>query len=250
VLITGATSGIGQATARLLGEKGYKLILCGRRSERLDEIQKTVAGKTNVQALCFDISKPAQIETAFHSIPESFKPIDVLINNAGNAHGLDPIHEGKWEDWEAMIDINVKGLLYITRLVANQMVRQKKGHIINIGSIAGLEAYPQGNVYCATKAAVAMLGKTMLMDLYEHNIKVSTIQPGLVETEFSLVRFKGDTERARKVYQGYQPLQPSDIAHLILYMLEAPDHVNLSEVVILPKAQAAARLVHKNIVQD
>lgn len=245
VLITGATSGIGAATARLLGREGFPLILCGRRHERLQVLAEELKSVTRVHLLSFDIASRAETEHALQNLPPAFTEVDVLINNAGNAHGLALIHEGDVDDWEAMININLKGLLYVTRLIVPGMVARGRGHIINIGSIAGRESYPGGNVYGATKAAVDLLTHGMRMDLYDKGIKVSAIHPGLVETEFSLVRFKGDAQRAQKVYEGYQPLRPEDVADLILYMLRAPDHVNLADVLILPKAQAAVRMVHK-----
>lgn len=250
VFITGATSGIGAASARLLGREGYQLILCGRRLERLQALAEDLKAHTRVHLLSFDIANRSETEKAIHSLPADFSAVEVLINNAGNAHGLAPIHEGVVDDWEAMIDINLKGLLYVTRLLVPGMVARGRGHIINIGSIAGREPYPCGNVYGATKAAVDLLTQGMRMDLYDKGIKVSAIHPGLVETEFSLVRFKGDADRAQRVYQGYQPLRPEDIADLILYMLRAPDHVNLADVLILPKAQAAVRMVHKTVSQS
>lgn len=245
VFITGATSGIGAATARLLGSEGFPLILCGRRLERLQALAEDLKGHTRVHLLSFDIANRSETEKAIHSLSADFSAVEVLINNAGNAHGLAPIHEGVVDDWEAMIDINLKGLLYVTRLLLPGMVARGRGHIINIGSIAGCEPYPGGNVYGATKAAVDLLTQGMRMDLYDKGIKVSAIHPGLVETEFSLVRFKGDVQRAHKVYEGYQPLRPEDIADIILYMLRAPDHVNLADVLILPKAQAAVRMVQR-----
>lgn len=246
VFITGATSGIGAATARLLGREGFRLILCGRRRERLQALAEELEACTRVCALSFDIASRAETEQALRSLTPDFSDVEVLINNAGNAHGLAPIHEGDVDDWEAMININLKGLLYVTRLIVPGMVARGRGHIINIGSIAGREPYPGGNVYGATKAAVDLLTHGMRMDLYDKGIKVSAIHPGLVETEFSLVRFKGDVQRAQRVYEGYQPLRPEDIADLILYMLRAPEHVNLADVLILPKAQAAVRMVHKS----
>ncbi|MCS6980083.1 MAG: SDR family NAD(P)-dependent oxidoreductase [Flavobacteriales bacterium] len=245
ILITGATSGIGAATARCLGLLGHPLVLCGRRQQRLEALAQELSSTTQVFTLGFDISKRQEVVAAISSLPSAWSAIDVLINNAGNAHGLDLIHEGQIEDWEAMIDINIKGLLYLTRQVVPGMVARGRGHIINIGSIAGREPYPGGNVYGATKAAVDLLTQGMRMDLLDKGIKVSAIHPGLVETEFSLVRFKGDSEKARRVYEGYQPLRPEDVADLIRYMVEAPEHVNLADVLLLPKAQAAVRMVHK-----
>ncbi|MCS6982540.1 MAG: SDR family NAD(P)-dependent oxidoreductase [Flavobacteriales bacterium] len=245
VLITGATSGIGAATARLLARHGFRLILCGRRAHRLENLQEELGGLTPLKTLCFDITRREEVEAAYNSLPPEWQKVDVLINNAGNAHGLDLIHQGQWADWEAMIDLNLKGLLYITRLVVPGMVERGRGHVINLGSIAGQDPYPGGNVYGATKAAVDMLTRGMRMDLYDKGVKVSVIQPGMVKTEFSLVRFKGDEARARAVYEGCDPLLPEDVADLILYMLQAPDRVNLAEVLILPKTQASVRLIAK-----
>ena len=245
VLITGATSGIGLATARVLAKEGYSLILCGRRKERLQELAKELGEETQLHMLTFDVRDRQAVEQAISSLPERFSTIHVLINNAGNAHGLDPIGEGNPDDWDAMIDINVKGLLYVSKAVMPQMMERKEGHIINIGSIAGKEVYPKGNVYCASKHAVDALNKGMLQDLNPYGIKVTAINPGLVETEFSLVRFKGDEERAKTVYEGYQPLKPEDVAEVILFAVNRPSHVNISDLVLLPSAQASATIVRK-----
>lgn len=245
VLITGATSGIGLATARLLAQQQFRLILCGRRMDRLHALQAELANCTSVTTLVFDVRKSEEVQAAVRSLPNEWQTIDVLINNAGNAHGLDPIQSGKQYDWDAMIDINVKGLLYVSQTVIPGMVERQSGHIINIGSIAGKEVYPNGNVYCASKFAVDALTKGMRMDLNPHGIKVTGIHPGLVETEFSLVRFKGDEARAARVYEGYEPLKPGDIADLILFILTRPAHVVLADVVIFPAAQASATLVKK-----
>ncbi len=243
VLITGATSGIGLATARVLAASGYRLILCGRRKERLQQLREEL--KTAVHTLSFDVRDRQAVEAAIKSLPSDFNTIDVLVNNAGNAHGLDTIGEGNPEDWDAMIDINVKGLLYVSKAVIPQMMERKAGHIVNIGSIAGKEVYPKGNVYCASKHAVDALNKGMLQDLNPFGIKVTAINPGLVETEFSMVRFKGDAERAESVYQGYQPLLPEDVAEIIEFALSRPAHVNISDLVLLPTAQASATIVKK-----
>lgn len=241
VLITGATSGIGKALAKLLSQEGdYRLILCGRRDVNLQELQLELEPCCNVTTLCFDISDRTQVENAIQSLEKPFSEIDVLINNAGNAHGLDPIHNGDIEDWEMMLDINVKGLLYMSRLVSRQMVSFQKGQIINIGSIAGKEAYPGGNVYCASKAAVDSLTQSMRMDLFEYNIRVAAVHPGLVETEFSMVRFKGDKDRASTVYEGLKPLSAEDVASTIAFMMNQPEHVNVADVLLLPTAQASA----------
>ena len=246
VLITGATSGIGEACAHLFAEKKYKLILCGRRKERLDALKLQLGEITKVQTLCFDVRDGEAVNEAIGSLSEEWKDIDILINNAGNAHGLASIEEGSIEDWDAMIDINVKGLLYVSKAIIPVMVERKSGHIVNIGSIAGKEVYPNGNVYCASKHAVDAINKGMLIDLNKFGIKVSAINPGLVETEFSVVRFKGDAERAKGVYQGFDPLQAIDIAETIDFVTSRPAHVNISDLVILPTAQASATVLNKN----
>jgi 3-hydroxy acid dehydrogenase / malonic semialdehyde reductase len=245
-LITGATSGIGEATARLLADT-YSLILCGRRQDRLEALQAELSAKTSVHILNFEVQDRQAVAEALASLPESFKTIDVLINNAGNAHGLAPIHEGNPDDWDLMLDINVKGLLYLTRLISPQMVARKSGHIVNLGSIAGKEVYPNGNVYVASKFAVDALSKAMLIDLNPYSIKVTAIHPGAVETEFSLVRFKGDAERAEKVYAGYQPLTAIDVARTIAFVLSQPPHVNISDLTVLPLAQASAVVWNKKL---
>ena len=247
-LITGATSGIGEATARLLADKNFDLIICGRRQERLDELMKELSAKTKVTTLSFDVRDKSAVENSIRSLGTSWKSIDVLINNAGNAHGLDPIQKGNVEDWDAMIDINVKGLLYVSKEVIPGMTERKSGHIINIGSIAGKEAYANGNVYCASKFAVDALTQGIRMDLNPFSIKVTSINPVLVETEFALVRFKGDEERAKNVYKGIQPLTGKDIADVILYVLSAPAHVQLADITIFPTAQASATVVNRSVV--
>ena len=245
--ITGASSGIGMATARAFASKGFRLVICGRRKERLDELNKELSQFAPVHQLVFDVSDRAGVKTAIDSLPDDFKQIDILVNNAGNAHGLGPIQDGDEDDWEQMMDINVKGLLYVSKAIMPIMVARKQGHIINIGSIAGKEVYANGNVYCASKHAVDALSKGMLIDLNPFGIKVTAIHPGLVETEFSLVRFKGDEERANKMYQGYQPLSPEDVADVILYTATLPAHVNISDLVLLPTAQASATTVKKDL---
>lgn len=245
VLITGATSGIGEATARLLANNNYKLILCGRRQEKLDKLQRDLSAITKVTTLSFDVRDNDAVKSAIGSLQGDWKDIDVLINNAGNAHGLDPIQKGKVEDWDAMMDINVKGLLYISREILPGMTERKRGHVINIGSVAGKEVYANGNVYCASKFAVDALTQGMRIDLNPFGIKVTSIHPGLVETEFSLVRFKGDSERAFSVYKGLKPLTGEDIADVLLYVLSTPDHVVIADLVVFPKAQASATVVHR-----
>ncbi len=247
VLITGATSGIGRATAELLAQNKFNLIICGRRKNRLESIQQQLSTITNVHVLEFDVKDKEAVFLAINSLPESFSTIDFLINNAGNAHGLDPIQEGDLEDWDAMIDINVKGLLYVSKAVIPIMMKQKFGHIINIGSTAGKEAYANGNVYCGTKHAVDAITKGMRIDLIAHGIKVSAIHPGLVQTEFSEVRFKGDKERAANVYKGFDPLVGQDIAEIIHFMITRPQHVNIADLIVMPSSQANSIIVHKTV---
>lgn len=242
VLITGATSGIGQATAREFAMHGYDLILTARREDRLKFMQQelTAGYPVAVDILAFDVQHHDQCASAVSTIS---KPVDILINNAGLARGLDFIHEGDLAHWEQMIDTNVKGLLYITKHVSKILIENKKGHIINVGSIAGKEVYANGNVYCATKHAVDALNKGMRIDLLPHGIKVSAVNPGMVETEFSIVRFDGDEERAKKVYENIQPLKPEDIAETIYWMASRPAHVNINDVIIMPTIQANSTTV-------
>ena len=244
-LITGATSGIGWATAQLFAEKGFQLILCGRRSERLKKIASELQKLTSVYTLEFDVRNNAEVVKAVESIPKDFSDIDILLNNAGNAHGLDPIQDGSLDDWDAMMDINVKGLLYVTKAILPIMLKRATGHIINIGSTAGKEVYPNGNVYCASKHAVDALNQGMRIDLNGKGIKVAAINPGLVETEFSEVRFKGDSEKAAKVYQGYTPLKPEDIAEIIWFTVTRPPHVNIADLTVMCLDQASSTIVHK-----
>jgi len=244
-LITGATSGIGKATAELFAKQRFNMILCGRRQDRLDQLKKELGRDVDIHTLSFDVRDREAVFRAIESLPEVFSQIDILINNAGNAHGLDPIDKGNPDDWDAMLDINVKGLLYMSKAILPQMVERKSGHIINIGSIAGKEVYPSGNVYCASKHAVDAINQGMRLDLNAHGIRVGAVNPGLVETEFSDVRFKGDAERAAKVYQGYQPLKPEDIADVILFMVTRPDHVNIADLTVFPTAQASGTIVNK-----
>jgi NADP-dependent 3-hydroxy acid dehydrogenase YdfG len=244
-LVTGATSGIGKATAEIFAKNGLKVVICGRRQEKLEEFAEYLQQFAEVKALRFDVRNQQEVEKNIQSLPEEWKNIDILVNNAGNAHGLDPIQTGKIADWDAMIDINVKGLLYVSSSVIPSMTSRNTGHIINIGSIAGKQVYANGNVYCASKFAVDALTQGMRIDLNQYGIRVTQIAPGLVETEFSLVRFKGDEEKAKKVYQGYKPLRAEDIAEMIWYVASAPPHVQIADVVILPTAQASATVVHR-----
>lgn len=245
-LITGATSGIGRATAHEFAKQGINLILCGRRQERLDTIQKALERTTDVHTLNFDVRDKDATFAAIASLPEHFKNIDILINNAGNAHGLDPIQTGDTDDWDAMMDINVKGLLYVSKAIIPQMTERQSGHVINIGSSAGKEVYAKGNVYCASKHAVLAITEGMRIDLNPFGIKVSAINPGLVETEFSEVRFKGDAV-AENVYKGYKALQPEDIAEIIYFAVSRPAHVNIADLLVFPTAQASSTVIKKTI---
>lgn len=244
-LITGATSGIGKSTALEFAKHGYNLIITGRRQERLAELKVALVKdfKINVLELCFDVRDEKQVADAINSIPSDFKAIEVLVNNAGLAAGLSTIQDGKINHWEQMIDTNIKGLLYVTKHISQIMIQNKKGHIINIGSIAGKEVYANGNVYCATKHAVDALNKGMRIDLLPHGIKVSAVNPGMVETEFSIVRFDGDEERAKKVYENIVPLKPEDIAETIYWMASRPAHVNINDILIMPTIQANSTTV-------
>jgi 3-hydroxy acid dehydrogenase / malonic semialdehyde reductase len=243
--ITGATSGIGKATAEIFAKNNIKLVLCGRRAERLEKLQTALSKLTEVTTLQFDVSKREEVEIAIKSIPEGFKKIDILINNAGNAHGLSSIQEGNLDDWDAMIDSNLKGVLYVSKAIIHQMIERNNGFIINIGSIAGKEVYANGNVYCASKHAINALNKAMRIDLNKHNIRVAAIHPGAVETDFSKVRFKGDTEKAKAVYAGYKALQAEDIADIIYFVVTRPYHVNIEDLVVYPTAQASATILNK-----
>lgn len=245
--ITGATSGIGKATAELFATKDIRLIICGRRKELLKELKKQLEPLTDVCTLNFDVRDKETVSSTIESLPKEFRHIDILINNAGNAHGLDPIEKGSLEDWDAMLDINVKGLLYVSRAILPQMVERNSGHIINIGSTAGKEVYPKGNVYCASKHAVDAINQGMRIDLNTYGIRVGAVNPGLVETEFSNVRFKGDANRAKTVYKGFQPLKPEDIANIIYFVISQPSHVNIADLVVMPTAQASSTIVNKTI---
>ena len=245
-LITGATSGIGEATARIFSNHGIDLIICGRREKRLQSLQEILSHKVKVHTLAFDVRDKDNVFQMIEDLPAEWKKIDILINNAGNAHGYDPIHEGSLDDWESMIDINVKGLLYVSKAVIPGMVERRSGHVINIGSIAGKEVYPNGNVYCASKHAVDAINNGMRIDLNQYGIKVSQVNPGLVDTEFSMVRFKGDKQRSDSVYKGIKPLTGDDIADLILFIVTRPAHVNISDSIIFPTAQASSSLVNRD----
>ena len=246
-LITGATSGIGRATAQLFAKNGIDLILCGRRQERLDQLRENLSTLVDVHTLQFDVGNREEVLNAIANLPKDFQDIDILINNAGNAHGLGPIQKGSLDDWDAMIDSNVKGLLYVSKAVLPTMIKRNTGFVVNIGSIAGKEVYPNGNVYCATKHAVDAINKGMRIDLNEYNIRVSAIHPGAVETEFSEVRFKGDSARANAVYTGYKALQAEDIADIIHFVVSRPYHVNIEDLVVYPSAQASATILNKRL---
>lgn len=246
-LITGATSGIGKSTAIALATLGYNIIATGRRKDRLENLKDELPAGTELFTLCFDVRDQKAVKTAIDSLPDSWKQIEVLINNAGNAHGLDPIQSGSLDDWDAMMDINVKGLLYVSKEIMSGMVERQSGTIVNIGSIAGKEVYPNGNVYCASKHAVDAITKGMRIDLNPFGVRVIGVHPGLVETEFSLVRFKGDAVRSKTVYQGLQPLTADDIADTIAFAVSRPPHVVLADIVILPTAQASATVLKKTI---
>ena len=240
-MITGATTGFGKATALKFAENGYNIIITGRRKELLEELEKELitTGKIKVLSLNFDVRKKKEVESVIGNLPEEWKKIDILVNNAGLAVGLSHIQDGDTDDWDRMIDTNVKGLLYVTRAVAPLMVTRNKGHIFNIGSIAGKETYENGNVYCASKSAVDALSKSMRIDMLKNNIKVTLIAPGMAETEFSLVRFKGDEQKAKTVYKGIDALTADDIADVIYYCATLPDRVCINEVVITPTQQAS-----------
>lgn len=247
VFITGASSGIGYACAETFARRGYKLILNARRKERLREISQHLRKQFDIEVLelVFDVRNRKAVFEAVASIPEEFSQIEMLINNAGLALGLSSWQDGDMDDWDQMIDTNVKGLLYVSKAVAPVMIRRKSGHIINIGSIAGRETYPNGNVYCATKHAVASITKAMRIELVSYGIKVSQVSPGATETEFSMVRFKGDKEKAKSVYKGYDPLTAEDIAACVEFCSQLPPHVNIDDMLVMPTAQAAAGIFHK-----
>jgi NADP-dependent 3-hydroxy acid dehydrogenase YdfG len=245
--ITGATAGIGQACARLLAKQGYNLIICGRRQERLDELKQVLVAEFGIECLTlsFDVRVREDVEAAINSLSDAHKQVDVLINNAGLAMGLSSFEDGDFRHWDTMIDTNLKGLLYVSRTLVPHMISAGGGHIVNVGSIAGKEVYANGNVYCATKHAVDALTRSMRLDLSKYPIKVSAIHPGAVETEFSIVRFEGDAERAKKVYEGFENLVAEDIAEGVWFMLNRPPHVNINEMTIMPTAQPMAGVIHR-----
>ncbi len=248
-LITGVTSGIGKASAEIFARNGYDLIITGRRKERLETFSNELKRLFNVKviALNFDVRKLKEVQNHLSSLPNEWKKIDVLLNNAGLAAGLSSIQEGNIDDWENMIDTNIKGLLYVTRHIAPLMIENGKGHIINVASLAGKQTYPNGNVYCATKFAVDALSQSMRIDMIQHGIRITNIAPGMVETEFSLVRFKGDADRAGKVYENIKPLCSKDVAEIIFWCASRPAHVNINDVVITPTAQANAYIVNRAV---
>jgi hypothetical protein len=240
IMITGATAGFGKATALKFAENGYNLIITGRRSDLLEELAKNLLSKgVKVISLCFDVRNKNEVDSAIGSLSDDWKNIDILVNNAGLASGLDHIQDGNVDDWERMIDTNIKGLLYVTKAVAPLMVARNKGYIFNLGSIAGKDVYEKGNVYCASKSAVKALSKSMRIDMLKNNIRVTLIEPGMAETEFSLVRFKGDEQRANNVYRGFDPLKGEDIADVIYYCASLPEHICINELEITPTQQAS-----------
>lgn len=245
ILITGATSGIGKSTAELLARQGNRVIICGRRNEVLEALKSELSQYTEIFSLKFDVRNLKEVENAINSLPDEWKDIDVLINNAGNAHGLDPLSSGKTDDWDSMIDGNVKGLLYVSKMIIPIMKDRQGGHIVNISSVAARQTYANGMVYCATKKAVDVISDGMRLELTEFGIKVTNIQPGAVETDFSLVRFKGDSERAATVYAGYEALRAEDIADAIAYCINAPKHVMVSDMTIYPSAQSEPRTIYR-----
>lgn len=248
IMITGASAGIGEACAHLFAKNNYRIIITARRKDRLGNLKSILEKEYNAEVhdLVFDVRNKSEVEKAINNLPSNWKNIDVLLNNAGLSLGLDPLQNGNVDDWETMIDTNIKGLLYVSKVVSTLMIQNGNGHIINLGSIAGKESYLNGNVYCATKAAVDSLTKSMRLDLLSHGIKVTAIHPGAVETEFSIVRFKGDVERAKSVYNGFEPLHPEDIAEVIYFAASRPAHVNINDLLVMPTAQANATTIFRN----
>ena len=248
ILITGASSGIGEACARVFAQAGANLILLARRQERLDQLSDELSKfDCSIHLLQLDVRDRSSVESALSALPESWSSVDILINNAGLSRGLDKLHEGSFQDWEEMIDTNVKGLLYLTRLVVPGMVSRNRGHVVNLGSVAGHQTYPGGNVYCATKAAVRVISEGLKQDLLGTPVRVTSVDPGMVETDFSQVRFRGDTERAQGVYQGLTPLTPADVADVVFFCVTRPPHVNISEVLLLPTDQAGSMLFNRQV---
>jgi len=246
-MITGATSGIGEATARIFAKNGIDLILCGRREKRLESLKAELSQHVEVKTLAFDVRDFDSVQKSISGLEESWKEVDILVNNAGGAHGLDLLKDGSVDDWQKMIDSNVSGLLYVSKMLIPHMIKKNKGHIVNVGSIAGKQTYAKGTVYCAAKSGVEAISKGMRLELVPEGIKISNIAPGAVETEFSNVRFKGDDDRAKKVYEGYQPLVAQDIAECIFFCVNAPDHVQIADMTIFPSAQSDATTIHRNL---
>jgi serine 3-dehydrogenase len=245
VLVTGASSGIGEACARVFARAGAKVILVARRRERLEQLAVELSSQTDIHLLQLDVRDRSQVQCALSSLPESWSSVDILINNAGLSRGLDKLHEGSIEDWEEMLDTNIKGLLYVTRSLVPGMVSRGRGHVVNMGSIAGHQTYPGGNVYCASKSAVRAISEGLKQDLLGTAVRVSSVDPGMVETEFSQVRFHGDSDRAKQVYSGLTPLTPEDVADVVFFCVTRPPHVNISEVLLVPTDQASATLVYR-----
>ncbi len=246
-LITGATGGIGSAIARKCAEANYQLILCGRNSEKLEQLKSELENQTAVYTALFDVSSREEVARFVDSLPNEFSQIDLLVNNAGNAHGLDLSQDAALSDWELMIDTNIKGVMFLTKAILPKMLEVGSGHIINIGSTAAKEVYPRGNMYCATKSAVDTLTNGLRIDLNGTGIRVSAVHPAMVQTDFSKVRFKGDEARAAKVYEGFQPLKPEDIANIVHFIAAMPPHVNISDLVVYPTDQASATLVNRKL---
>lgn len=243
--ITGASSGIGAATARVLASSGIHLIICGRRTERLEQLKRELEGQVRVHVLTFDVADFESVKNAIDSLPEEFSSIDILVNNAGNAHGLGAIQDGDMDDWLRMINSNVIGLLNVSKCIMKQMTTRGSGHIVNISSVAGKHVYENGGVYCATKHSVEAISEAMRKDMTAYGVKVTNIAPGAVETEFSLVRFKGDSDRAGKVYEGFEPLRAEDVADAIAYCIQAPDHVTIADMTLYAKAQSYPTTIYR-----